>query len=78
VVAAGTELEPDEPVELELDVVSDGMVSEILTFDEPPLAEARPPLAVDMPMPPTDDELEFVVALELAEVPMLLRLEPPP
>jgi hypothetical protein len=29
-------------------------------------------------MPPTEDEAEFVLADELAEVPMLLRLDPPP
>ena len=63
---------------LEFDAVSDGIVSEILTFDEPPVAEERPPLAVATPRPPTDEELELVVAVEVADVPMLFRLEPPP
>jgi hypothetical protein len=85
---------PDEPLFDELDVVSEGIVSEMLTFDDPPVADDRPPLdvdddsppvavdepplAVDMPIPPTDEELELVVAVELADVPMVLRLEPPP
>jgi hypothetical protein len=61
-----------------LDAVSDGMVSEMLTFDVPPVALERPPDAVALPMPPTDDELELVVAEDVADVPMLFRLDPPP
>ncbi|WP_244197932.1 hypothetical protein [Caballeronia ptereochthonis] len=65
---------------LELEFVSDGIVSEMLTFEEPPDADEdeRPPVAVDMPMPPTEEELEVVLAVEFADVPMLFRLEPPP
>jgi hypothetical protein len=48
-----------------------GIVTETLTFDDPPDALA-------LPIPPTDDEAELVLADELAEVPMLFRLDPPP
>jgi hypothetical protein len=78
--------EPDVPlpaapvVEAKFDdeFVSDGIVSEMLTFDEPPVADERPPLAVATPRPPTDDEFEVVLAVEFADVPMVFRLEPPP
>lgn len=68
-----------------LDAVNDGIETEMFTFDEPPdafdappVAFERPPDATALPMPPTDDEFEFVVAEEFAEVPILFRLDPPP
>ena len=75
VVASGVlPVEPVVPVpepEVPFEAVIAGMVTETFTFDDPPDALA-------LPMPPTDDEAEFVLADELAEVPMLFRLDPPP
>jgi hypothetical protein len=62
----------------EFDIVIAGIVTEMFTFDEPPVAEERPPVAVALPMPPTELEFEVVEAVEFADVPMLFRLEPPP
>jgi hypothetical protein len=72
-------VDPADPVDDdEFEVVSEGIVNEILTFDDPPVADDLPPVAVDMPIPPTDDEFELVVAVDVADVPMLFRLDPPP
>lgn len=59
---------PDKPP---VDAVIVGIVTDTFTLDEPPEAVARP-------MPPTEVDVEFVVADEFDDVPMLFRLEPPP
>jgi hypothetical protein len=73
------------PVPAPVDAARVGIVTDTLTFDEPPAdeelpprADELPPVAFARPMPPTEDEFELVAADEVDEVPMLFRLDPPP
>ena len=64
---------------LELEFVSDGIVSEMLTFDEPPDADERASArGRRRPDAAHRRRIGTVLAVEFADVPMLFRLEPPP